>query len=178
MSSDPSHGFDHVLRVARFCEIVGKGEKADMDVLMPAAYLHDIARGLEDADPSLDHAKEGASMAHEFLNSIGNSKAGEIAYAIRVHRFSKGIVPETLEAKILQDADRLDALGAIGIYRTIGHSVGRNRELLGTVAHFEVKILKLKDMMHTETARKIAEKRHEMVLGFVEALKGDIAGTI
>ncbi len=177
MSSNPSHGFDHVLRVVKFCETLGREEDADMEILLPAAYLHDIARDLEDRDPSLDHSKYGAKTACEFLKTLGNRKADEIAYTIEVHRFSTGIVPKTLEAKILQDADRLDALGAIGIYRTIFHSAGSGRELSETINHFEKKILKLKDMMNTESAKKIAVKRHEIVCRFVQSLKEDLIGS-
>ncbi len=171
MSSDPSHGFDHVIRVVRFCDIIGKAENADMEILIPAAYLHDIARAIEDQNPTIDHAKEGSKIASGFLIDLGYPKVKEIAYAIEVHRFSTGIIPETLEAKILQDADRLDAIGAMGIYRTIVYSVSNDIGFDGMIEHFEKKILKLKDLMYTETAKHIALKRHELVLNFVQSLR-------
>ncbi|BBJ27674.1 HD domain-containing protein [Athalassotoga saccharophila] len=169
-----SHTFDHVLRVVRFCEIIGQNENARMDILIPAAYLHDIARPLEEKNGSIDHAKAGSQMAFEFLKSIEYPCAAEISYAISVHRFSKGLIPETLEAKILQDADRLDAIGAMGIYRTIAYSALNGRNVEETIAHFENKILNLKDLMHTNTAKKMAEKRHQIVFEFVRALKEDL----
>ncbi|MGC8545024.1 HD domain-containing protein [Athalassotoga sp.] len=174
MNSDSSHGFDHVLRVVKFCEIIGKNENAEMEILIPAAYLHDIARPLEEKDESIDHAKVGSQMAFEFLKTIGYPHAEEISYAISAHRFSKGLIPQTVEAKILQDADKLDAMGAMGIYRTIAYSVLNNRSFEETIAHFENKILKLKDLMYTKTAKKMAEKRYAIVFEFVQSLKEDI----
>ncbi len=174
MDSNLSHGFDHVLRVVKFCQIIGKSENSKMEILIPAAYLHDVARSLEDDDSSIDHAKIGAQMAFEFLNGIGYPYSREVAYAIETHRFSKGSIPETLEAKILQDADRLDAMGAMGIYRTIAYSVSNNRSFDETIAHFEDKILKLKDLMHTKTAKKMAEERYKIVFEFVQSLKADL----
>lgn len=174
MSLDPSHGFDHVLRVVKFCEIIGREENADMTILIPAAYLHDIARELESQHASIDHAKVGSKIAAEFLKDLGYPHVEEIVYAIEVHRFSTGIIPETFEGKILQDADRLDAIGAIGIYRTIAHATFAKNGLDGIVAHFEKKILHLKDFMYTDSAKRIAVERHELVLNFVNALKEDM----
>ncbi len=172
-----SHDFDHVLRVVRFCEMIGQDENARMDILIPAAYLHDIARPLEEKDGSVDHAKAGSEIAIDFLKRIGYPHVDEISYAISVHRFSKGLIPQTLEAKVLQDADRLDAIGAIGIYRTIMYSALNGRSVEETIAHFENKILKIKDLMYTDTAKKIAEKRHQIVFEFVRSLKEDLMQT-
>ncbi|HEU24520.1 MAG: phosphohydrolase [Mesoaciditoga sp.] len=169
-----SHDFDHVLRVVRFCEIIGQNENAKMDILIPAAYLHDIARSLEEKDKSVDHAIAGSKIALDFLKSIGHPYAEEISYVISVHRFSRGLVPQKLEAKILQDADRLDAIGAIGIYRAIMYSALNGRNIQDTISHFESKILNLKDLMHTDTAKKMAEKRHQIVFEFVKSLKEDL----
>lgn len=174
MDSDLSHGFDHVLRVVKFCQIIGKSENAEMKILIPAAYLHDIARPLEEINKSIDHAKLGSQIALDFLKKIDYPYAYEIAYAIEVHRFSKGIIPKTLEARILQDADKLDAMGAMGIYRTIAYSVSNKNSFEEIVSHFEDKILKLKDLMHTKTAKKMAEARYALVFEFVQSFKEDL----
>jgi len=97
------------------------------------------------------------------------------AIPIEVHRFRKGVIPKTLEAKILQDANRLDALGAIGIYRVIVHSCIHKRSIQETIQHFEEKILRLKDFIHTETAKRIAAKKIKIVGDFVKRLKEEIS---
>jgi uncharacterized protein len=171
MSDDFSHGFDHVERVVKLCWQIGNDEGADIEILIPAAYLHDIGRKLEEKDPKLDHAVEGAKIARDFLIKIGYPKYHEVSYAISVHRFSGGFIPKTLEAKILQDADRLDALGAIGIYRTIMYSTKNHRNIEDTIEHFEKKILTLKDTMQTPTAKRLALEKHKIVEEFVSSLK-------
>jgi uncharacterized protein len=171
MSDDFSHGFDHVERVVKFCWQIGNDEGADIEILIPAAYLHDIGRKFEEKDPKLDHAVEGAKIARDFLIKIGYPKYHEVSYAISVHRFSGGFIPKTLEAKILQDADRLDALGAIGIYRTIMYSTKNHRNIEDTIEHFEKKILTLKDTMQTPTAKRLALEKHKIVEEFVSSLK-------
>ena len=170
-----SHGFDHVLRVVRLSKRIGEIEGADLDVLMPAAYLHDVAR-MDEKTRGVDHAIEGARIASEFLKKIGypEDKIPFIEHAIRVHRFRSKEEPKTLEAKILRDADRLDALGAIGIYRVITHSCEEGRDMEDTIRHFEEKILKLSSSMQTETARKIAGEREEVVRCFLNALRSEL----
>ena len=170
-----SHGFDHVLRVVGLSKRIGEIEKADLDVLMPAAYLHDVAR-LDEKTKGVDHAIEGARIASEFLKKIGypEDKIPLVEHAIRVHRFRSEEEPKTLEAKILRDADRLDALGAIGVYRVITHSCEEGRGIEDTIRHFEEKILRLSSSMYTETARKIAKEREEVVRCFLDALKSEL----
>ncbi len=175
-----THSFDHVERVTRFAIYIGEKVGADMDVLKASALLHDIARDLEDENPAIDHAEEGAKMAEKILAELGfpRSKIESVVYAIRVHRFRKGEKPKTIEAQILQDADRLDALGAMGIYRTIYHSGRLGRSVEETVKHFKEKILRLPDFMNTLVAKELARKKVKIVKEFVEALEADMRGDI
>ena len=124
------------------CERIGREEHADMAVLIPAALLHDIARPLE-KEHGIPHELEGARMAEAFLVSIRYDARciPEITHAIRTHRYRSAEKPETLEARILSDADKLDALGAIGIARTFmragehgGTDPGRPRSFPGKTA--------------------------------------------
>ncbi|BAD84669.1 metal-dependent phosphohydrolase, HD superfamily [Thermococcus kodakarensis KOD1] len=175
-----THGFSHVERVFNLCMHIGKEEGADLEVLALAALLHDIARPLEDSGKVEDHALEGARIARRYLRSLGypEDKVEAVAHAIEAHRFSRGPEPATLEAKILSDADKLDAIGAVGIARVFMYSGEHGRGIDASIKHFEEKILKLKDLMYTETARKMAEERHRFTEEFIERLRREIEGEI
>ncbi len=175
-----THGFSHVERVFNLCLHIGKEEEADLEVLALASLLHDVARPLESAGRVEDHAVEGARIARHFLRSIGypEEKVKEVAHAIEAHRFSRGPEPETLEAKILSDADKLDAIGAIGVARVFMYSGEHGRSIEDSLAHFEEKILKLKDLMYTKTAKRLAEERHRFTVEFIERIRREIEGEI
>ncbi|GAB6189313.1 HD domain-containing protein [Marinitoga arctica] len=171
---DETHDLGHILRVTNYAEKIAIEENADIEVVVISALLHDIARHDELIGKIDDHALEGAKIAERYLISIGFPKYKEVSYCIKNHRFSKGIIPKTLEAKILQDADRLDALGYIGIARVFMHKSGGGIE--ERIAHFHKKILKLKDFMHTKTGKKIAIEKHKIVTSFLNGLKEEIEG--
>ncbi|MCD6523717.1 MAG: HD domain-containing protein [Thermococcus sp.] len=175
-----THGFSHVERVFNLCLHIGREEGADLEILALAALLHDIARPLEDAGKVEDHAAEGARIAKRFLLSLGypEEKAEAVAHAIEAHRFSRGPEPRTLEAKILSDADKLDAIGAIGIARVFMYSGEHGRDIDSSLRHFEEKILKLKDLMYTETAKRIADDRHRFTVEFIERIRREIEGEL
>jgi len=175
-----THDFGHVERVYNLCMRIGREEGADLEVLALASLLHDIARPLEDAGKVEDHALEGAKIAKRFLLSLGypEEKAEAVAHAIESHRFSKGPEPRTLEAKILSDADKLDAMGAIGVARVFMYSGEHGRGIEASLDHFEEKILRLKDLMHTETAKRIARDRHDFTVQFLERLRREIEGEL
>ena len=122
LETDFSHNFDHFLRVERLAKRIGKDERADLEVLEAASLLFDVARGSEDKGEVEDHAKASAEIARKILNEIGfpQKKIESVCHAIEVHRKSKNKQPDTLEAKILQDADYLDAMGAVDVARVIG----------------------------------------------------------
>src|SRR3989344_3154168 len=122
---DISHDFNHFLRVERLAKRIAKAEKADIEIIEASCLLFDVARILEDEGEVEDHAEEGSKIANEILEKIHFPKAKieAVCHAILVHRKSKGRKPKTIEAKILQDADYLDALGAVDIARVIASSI-------------------------------------------------------
>jgi len=165
-----SHDDGHVKRVLTWAVYLAKKEGADVEVVKKAAELHDIARDKP------NHAIEGAKIAREILRRQGYDEdfIEKVAHCIEAHSFSSGIEPKTLEAKILSDADKLDAIGAIGIARAFMFSGEHGRSIEDTLKHFEEKLLRLKDMMFTDTAKKIAENRHRFMLEFYERLKREL----
>lgn len=171
MRQSGSHGFDHVLRVTRLCEHIGNEEQADMRILIPASLLHDIARRLE-KEKGIPHETEGAKIAELYLRSISYPEEyiPKIARAIQTHRYSTGDNPEFLEAQILSDADKLDALGAIGIARTFLRAAEHGGGIEDAVDHFHNKLLKLKGRMFTKTGQKMAEERDRFLRTFLDAL--------
>ncbi len=166
-----SHGWDHVERVHDLCLLLGRKEGGDIWVLRVASLLHDIAR-----DGRGKHALKSAKEAERILLRLGlpRDKISEIVDAIRTHSFSGGIRPLTLEAKILSDADKLDAMGAVGIYRVSAFSGEAQRSLKKTIDHFNEKLLRLRDMMYTETAKKMAEERHKFMLYYLKQLEREV----
>lgn len=167
-----AHGFDHTGRVVRLCEQLGAREGADMAVLIPAALFHDIARPLEE-ETGVPHEEEGARIAAAYLRSVRcpEDRIAGIVHAIRAHRYSTGIDPATLEARVLSDADNLDAMGAVGIARTFIRAGEHGGGIADATAHFHDKLLNLRDLMYTKTAREIAAKRHALLVAFLAALE-------
>ncbi len=165
-----THGFEHVDRVFHTCLHIGLAEKSDLDVLLPAALLHDIAR------PEESHAKAGAEKAKPILRRYDQPEntIEKIAAVISSHSFSGKKPPETLEAKILSDADKLDALGAIGIYRTAEYSGEHERPVDDFVAHFHEKLLKLEDLLFTDEAKRMARGRTQYMKDFLAQLKKEL----
>ena len=124
--SKGSHDWDHTVRVYRLCLRIGRVEGADMDVVRPAAYLHDIGRGAQDkSGGKVCHAEEGAVMAEKLtaLLPLAQPQKENIIHCVRTHRFRGDRVPRTLEAKVLFDADKLDSIGAVGVARAF--QIGR-----------------------------------------------------
>lgn len=182
-----SHSFDHVDRVYNLALKIAKGQDVDLDILKSAVLLHDVSRLKEDNGEVEDHSEHGAEVAKEILKEMKfpEDKIEKVCYAIKVHRHSKGIKAETKEAQILQDADRLDALGAITIGRmfSTGGKIGRplyNPEIPfgevhpgyyseSTLHGFYAKILKITpETFNTEKAKKIAIKRYSFVKKFLK----------
>ncbi|MCD6372830.1 MAG: HD domain-containing protein [Thermococcus sp.] len=175
-----THGFDHIERVFNLCLHIGQKEGADLEVLALAALLHDVARPMESRGEVHDHAKAGAEIAGEYLKELGypEEKLENVVHSIEAHRFSRGPEPRTLEARILSDADKLDAIGAVGIARVFMYSGEHGRDIAASLKHFEEKILKLKDLMYTETARKMAEERHRFTEEFIRRITLEIEGEL
>ncbi len=182
-----SHDYLHILRVKRLAVEIGKRERADTFILEVAALLHDIS--LAFGGEKSVHAEESAKIAEKLLkDKIDDEKLEKIIDAIKNHSFSKGSTPKFLEGKILQDADRLDAIGAIGICRAIAYGTLKNRVLYNemdplaenrepnedkyTIDHFFTKLLRID--MNTKTAEEEAKKRKEFMKRFLEELKREI----
>jgi len=175
-SQPGSHGLDHVLRVEYLYELIGKEEKAEMEVLLPAALFHDIARPTE-RETGMPHEEAGAQIAERYLRSIqyDEERVLKISHAIRTHRYRSSKKPETLEARILSDADKLDAMGAVGIARTFIRAGEHQGEIRDGISHIHDKLLNLNGLMYTETARQLAKERHRFLREFLEKLEGEIA---
>ncbi len=126
---DFSHDFNHILRVEKLAKRIAEDENADMEIIEAASLMFDIARLLEDRGECEDHAVKGAEIARDILKEINfpKEKIESVCHAILAHRRSKDRIPETLEAKILQEADYLDAMGAIDIMRIASSSFTSNK---------------------------------------------------
>jgi len=174
-SQPGSHGLDHVQRVVYLCEVIGREENADMRVLLPAALFHDIARPIE-REKGIPHEEEGARMAGDYLRSTryDEERIPKIIHAIRTHRYRSTKKPESLEAQILSDADKLDAMGAVGIARTFIRAGEHHGEIRDAMDHIHDKLLNLKALMYTETAKKLAEERHRYLCVFLETLTDEV----
>lgn len=162
-----THGFEHTLRVYNVCRKIGVSTGANLSILLSAALLHDIVR------QENDHEYASSMKAREILESLDYPREyiEAVAEAINSHSFSKGLIPDSLEAKILSDVDKLDAIGAIGVYRAAMYGGEKGRSIEDFVAHFHEKLLKLKDMLYTEEAKHMAETRHRFMLDFLEQLR-------
>jgi uncharacterized protein len=191
-NQSPAHDFQHILRVYKNAEMISKQEESvDLDIVLVAALLHDLVVYPKGSSKTIDSADDSADIAKKILREYKNypiEKIEKVADIIRIHSYSKKIIPSTIEGKILQDADRLDALGAIGIARTFSVGGSENRALynpadpfceserqlddtLWTLDHIKKKLLILKNSMHTKTARKIAEQRTEFMELFLKQLR-------
>ena len=173
---DDIHGFNHVERVYNICIKIGEKLHANIDLLKIAVLLHDIGRIDEKRDNlKRNHAEISAEKALKFLTSqdfkIPMEDINKIIHCIRTHSYSNNIVPETLEAKILSDADKLDALGAIGLYRTIGFTVKNHGGIEQVIKHLENKIMKLKDLLYLDISRKIAKESQHIIFDFYNKIK-------
>jgi len=182
-----SHDWEHTMRVFRLCEHIGFQEGADMEVLLVAAYLHDIGRSFQDDSyGAVCHAEKGAEMAIPVVAALPLSEKQKenVVHCVRSHRFRGNHAPETVEAKALFDADKLDAIGAVGVARAylfageVGarlHSPGINvEETVPYSEHdtgyreYKMKLSKIRDRILTPTGRKLADERHDFMAHFFQ----------
>ena len=166
------HDVEHSKRVYQNAFLIAKNEpECDLFVVSLAALLHDVD------DHKLFHTENNAN-ARAFLESVqlDQNQIDRICELMNGISFSKnrGVRPETLEGKIVQDADRLDAIGAIGIARTFAFGGERKRPLSATVQHFYDKLLLLKDEMNTAEGKRIAELRHQLMVDFLQELNNEM----
>ncbi len=192
-----SHDWEHTERVLNMCLHIAAVEYGNLEILTAAALLHDIGRHAQDLSKGkVSHAVISVQMARPILETHGfdNDSIEKILHCIETHRYRKGGDPTSLEAKILFDADKLDAIGAIGIGRAfvfageVGAAVHiRNLNIEGTESYtkqdtayreFKVKLEKIKDRIYTNEGKRIAEDRHEYMIGFFKRLDKEAAGEI
>lgn len=175
------HDLDHTVRVYRMAVRLAEAEGADTQITALAALLHDVddRKISPETCETLDHARE-------FLHSHGvdGETTNRILCIISQVSFSGGKVPESLEGKCVQDADRLDAMGAIGIARTFAYGGSKGRRIhdpagedkTTSVQHFYDKLLKLEKLMNTETGREMARQRHLFMEEFLQRFYGELDG--
>ena len=192
LDNDPAHDFDHVMRVYNNAQKIIKKEKANQKLVLSAVLLHDIVSYPKSSKRSKFSSIDSAKKSKIILKKHGfsNEEIIIISNAIAEHSFAQNKVPQTIEGKILQDADRLDALGAIGIARVFATSGSLNRPFyniddpfcikrnsdddLWAVDHFFNKLLKLESMMNTKSGKIEAKKRTKVLKEFLKQLKDEI----
>jgi uncharacterized protein len=190
-----AHGFDHVLRVTALAERIARAEGADGRIVRAAALLHDVTATGPGRD---DHHITAAQRAGEILLSLGYpaEEVDAVAHCILAHRFRSagaGVAPQTLEAQCVYDADKLDAIGAVGVARAFVYGAESGQPIWGPVsaefkadvptgephtAHHEfyAKLRHIRDRLYTQTGRMIASERHRYMAGFFERMGQEVAG--
>lgn len=190
-----SHDWDHTERVYRLCMHIGRVEDADLEVLAIAAFLHDVGRSYQDESKgTICHAEKGAEIARTLLVNypLSDEKKRNIVHCIGSHRFRGNNHPETLEARTLFDADKLDSIGAIGIGRAFlfAGEVGAKlhnpeADLRNTRPYtaedtgyreFKLKLSKIKDRMLTSEGKRLAQERHAFMERFFERFQQEYEG--
>jgi len=195
--ADPTHDFDHVLRVTAMAERIAALEGADPAIVRAAALLHDISR-LDDtglllhADPETDHAVLAARAVRKLLADEPPAFVNAVAHCIEAHRYRNAIEPTTIEAKTLFDADKLDSIGAIGVARAFAYAGTLGNPLWGDIPEgytpekrdkthtprheFEIKLKHIKDHLYTTSGQRIAEERHAFMVSFFERMAAEVQG--
>ncbi len=201
-----AHNLDHVFRVYNLCLLLAKYEKGvDLEILIPSALLHDIARVEESQDKTgeIDHAVLGSVIAADILRKLEyeEEKVERIKHCIIAHRFRSGNEPNTIEAKILFDSDKLDVIGASGIARTfmlagqfrqrlianefldecLKCNTVQNGRLKDVSKHtpfieYEVKFKKIPNKLYTDKAKEIGKERLKFMDEYFNRLKSEIEG--
>jgi uncharacterized protein len=194
LGADAVHDFNHVLRVLALAERIGQAEGADLEILRAAALLHDAQGSAPGGDGAAraDHHQASGQLAHDILSAEGwpPQRIAAVQHCIRSHRFrDPAEPPQSLEAKILFDCDKLDVLGAIGAARAAAYAALDGQPLTGAVSErfratgqlepgeaytpyheFIFKLSKVSDRMHTAAARALAAERHRYLAEYFERL--------
>jgi uncharacterized protein len=196
--NDPTHGYEHVLTVLRLAEVIAEQEGADLEIVRAAVLLHDAtpplsAVSLHHGSARHEHHLGSAEFARQVLAAEGwsDERIAAVQHCIRAHRFrDEREQPQTLEAQVLFDADKLDAIGARGILRALAYALAHGMpayappsaqflasgqlspgEFHSAYHEFVFKLVRLKDRLFTSTARALAEPRHALMVEFFESLK-------
>ncbi len=193
--SNGSHDWFHTRRVYDLCMKIGKKEGANLDILGMAAFLHDIGRPFQDRSKGkICHAEKGAELAADILSKIDipEEYRDNIIHSIHTHRFRGSNRPETIEAKVLFDADKLDSIGAVGIGRAFlfAGEVGatlHNPDVAPEECEsytkndtcyreYKIKLTKVKDRMLTKEGCRIALERHRFMESFFDRFMMEFRG--
>ena len=192
IQADPAHDYSHIMRVYKNAQKIAKHENANQRLVLAAVLLHDLVQFPKSDSRSKTASAKSAKLAQKILQKHGftEPEIKIITDAIRDHSFSRGKIPQSIEGKILQDADRLDALGAIGIARTFSVGGSENRPIYNesdpfcrtrkpddhswTIDHFYRKLLLLEKKMNTKFAKSLAKKRTKLMVKFLSNLKDEI----
>ena len=187
-NNDPAHDFEHVMRVYRNAEKLCKTETGNKKLVLSSVLLHDIIKSKNQKNS----AEKSAKLAEKILkdNDFSSDEISIVSNAIREHSFSKGKIPSTPEGKILQDADRLDAIGAIGLARVFSFSGSHNRSFYDpndpfsknrnlndgkwALDHFYEKLLTLEAKMNTKTGKLLAKNRTTILKNFLKEIRREI----
>ncbi|MFD0845202.1 HD domain-containing protein [Streptococcus saliviloxodontae] len=194
-SEASGHDWWHIYRVRRLAVTIAKQEGADLFICQAAALLHDMIDDKLFVDPRAEKVK-----LETFLADLGLAQA-DIDWIMAIietisFKGGRGVIPASLEGRVVQDADRLDAIGAIGIARTMAYSGNKNRLIHDpsmtarehltledyrsgqdtAIMHFYEKLLKLKDLMNTDYAKKLAQNRHDYMLAFLDEFYAEWEG--
>lgn len=194
---DSAHDKEHVYRVLYSAlDIASKEKEVDYDVLISACLLHDIARQEQNENPKLCHAEVGAEKAYNFLieNDFENAFAEKVKHCISSHRFRKNNSPESTEAKILFDADKIDAAGTLGIARTLVYqgamceplysltsdgrvSDGTDDKTPSFFQEYKYKLEKIYSRFYTDRGKEIAEERRKTAESFYNNMLREVASS-
>ncbi len=192
-AADQGHDLNHIKRVVKSAKQFCRAEAANMWVVLPAAWLHDCVQVAKDSPLRAQASKLAADHAIQLLQQwqYPESHLADIHHAIVAHSFSANVPCESLEAQVVQDADRMDALGAIGIARTllVGASFGNPLtfhedpfcydrtpdDKAAIIDHFYTKLLKLKDSFQTQAAKQEAQHRHQFMQQFLNQLEQEVS---
>lgn len=196
-SSRGSHDWEHTERVYKLALHIGEKEGADLTIVALAALLHDIGRSCEDrTNGEVCHAEKGAEMASIILQKYGvdQKMIDQIIHCIETHRFRNNKQPESAEARVLFDADKLDSIGAVGIGRAFlfAGEVGaklHNKDTCITATkpyteedtayrEYMVKLRYIKERILTEEGKRIAVERHEFMEEFFLRLNKEVEGIL
>jgi len=194
-AGDSAHDREHIYRVLyNALAIAGTEENVDYDILIAASLLHDVGRPEQFADPKVCHAQVGSEKAYHFLieNGFSADFADAVRHCILTHRFRVARPPQSLEAKILFDADKLDVTGALGIARTLLYkgtvteplylldergevSDGEKDAVSSFFREYHFKLKNLYDRFYTAAGKAMAEERRKIAEDFYNALYNEVA---
>jgi uncharacterized protein len=197
---DAVHGFDHIERVYGLCKQIGEKEGADMEILLSAALLHDSQGSHPQKGERNNHHIRSAEFAEEVLAAEGwpDERIQAVQHCIRAHRFRRGMeAPETIEAKVLFDSDKLDVIGAVGVVRVLAFAfqvqqpafsepsqsfmkdwTEEEGESHSAYHEYLYKLQNISSLLFTDTARRIAEHRQQFLNAYFEELAGEMRGEL